>query len=123
MNLIPFFETTTVIQYHTISALFALVLGAIILRMRKGTGRHKLLGRVWATAMVIVAASSFWINEIKIIGQFSPLHVLSILVLVSVVWAILAARRGDIIRHRRTIKWLYFEGLSYPAYSRFFQGV
>ncbi len=50
--------------------------------------------------MLLVAASSFWISEINQWNGFSLIHLLSIQVLVTLPIALLAARRGNIRRHR-----------------------
>ncbi|SFO76568.1 hypothetical protein SAMN03159463_02866 [Mesorhizobium sp. NFR06] len=47
--------------------------------------------------MLVIAVSSFWIQQIRLIGPFSPIHVLSILVLVTVPLAVWYAH---------TIRWL-----------------
>jgi uncharacterized membrane protein len=40
--------------------------------------------------MVVVAASSFWIHEIRLLGPWSPIHLLSIMVLVLLPVAVVA---------------------------------
>jgi uncharacterized membrane protein len=60
--------------------------------------------------MATVAISSFWISTIKFIGPFSPIHLLSIFVLVQLVGAVRAARSGRITDHKR-----YMQGLSFGA--------
>jgi uncharacterized membrane protein len=80
-------------------------LGAYVLLHRKGDARHKLLGRVWAFLMLATALSSFGLTGLT--GNYSPIHLLSILVLISLPRAIWDARRGRIARHRRTMTILY----------------
>ena len=60
--------------------------------------------------MALAALSSFWIAEIRD-GRFSPIHILSIVTLVSLIVAVRAARRGDVRRHRRVMLWLTFGAL------------
>mgnify|MGYP006283108919 FL=1 len=59
--------------------------------------------------MLVIAVSGLFIHEIRLIGPFSPIHLLSLLVLVTVPLAVLRARKGDIKGHRRimtSIFWL-----------------
>ncbi|MCI5096930.1 MAG: DUF2306 domain-containing protein [Rhodobacteraceae bacterium] len=96
---------------HAIFALIALTLGAVQLLLRKGTGLHRTLGYTWVTSMAIVAASGLFIHEIRLFGPFSPIHLLSVFVLVMLFVSIRAARRGDMERHRKTMIYMYILGL------------
>ncbi len=49
--------------------------------------------------MVLTAISSFWIQEIR--DGFSPIHLLSIITLISITAAIVAIRRGTARMHRK----------------------
>ena len=49
-----------VVALHLTAALCALGLGAGVALMRKGTARHRLLGRIWVAVMAVVAVGSFW---------------------------------------------------------------
>jgi len=111
MSLAPFFKAGLVIQVHMIAALIALVLGAVILSNMKGTRKHKMLGKTWVGLMVIVALSSFFINELKTWGPFSPIHILSVVTLIALFHAIRAIRRGDIRGHKSSMVGLYIGGL------------
>lgn len=122
MNPTPFLEASAVIQIHAYFAVFALALGAFILLARKGTPRHKLLGRIWGLAMLITAISSFWINQIRLVGPFSPIHLLSVYAVYAVFEAVFAARRGDIKSHKKTMKALFVYGLILPGLLTFLPG-
>jgi len=50
--------------------------------------------------MMTIAASSIFIHEIRLWGVWSPIHLLSLLVLVSVPVAVIRARRHDVRGHR-----------------------
>ena len=54
--------------------------------------------------MLLAALSSFFIHTIRFIGPFSPIHLLSVLTLVSVPMAWWSAKRGDIVTHRRIMQ-------------------
>ena len=99
------------IPAHAYAAFLAVVLGGIQLSRPKGTSSHKYLGYTWVTLMLWVSISSFWIQTIKMIGPFSPIHFLSIFTIWSVFEAIRSARNGNIIRHKRMMKLLYILAL------------
>jgi len=43
----------------------------------KGTRNHRTLGYIWVGLMVIVAFSGLYIHVLKLVGPFSPIHLLS----------------------------------------------
>jgi hypothetical protein len=53
----------------------------------------------------------FLIHEIKLVGDFSPIHLLSIYVLFGSRQAIVAARRHDIAAHRGHVAGMYLGGI------------
>ena len=95
------------IQIHAASAIAALALGTIVLLMRKGTGLHKAMGRIWIGFMIVVALSSFLIAEIRMFGPYSLIHALSLYTLLGLVQAVLAIRRGNVRAHRSHMIALY----------------
>ena len=111
MTLEPLLAAPATIQAHAYAALAAFGIGAIQLAAPKGTPVHRALGYVWVTIMLVVAVSSFFINTIRLIGPFSPIHLLSILTLVTLPLAVLRARRGDVAGHRKLMRILFFAAL------------
>lgn len=111
MNMQPLLTASPVIQLHTFAALLALGLGAFQLYMPKGGQRHRMVGYIWAGLMMLIALSSFFINHIRLIGPFSYIHILSIVTLIGVPRAILAARRGDYAAHQRGMKIVFWTAL------------
>jgi uncharacterized membrane protein len=81
----------------------AFALGVVQLAAPKGTLPHRTLGWIWAALMMAVAVSSFWIHQIRLLGPWSPIHLLSILVLVTVPLGIWRAHRHDVAGHRLTM--------------------
>ena len=100
-----------IIQLHTYCALLSILIGAIQFMRKKGGSSHRLFGRIWVGLMAIVALSSFAIFEIRLLGPFSPIHLLSLLTLGTLVVAIQAARAGHIQRHKQALASLYGFGL------------
>ncbi len=88
------------ILIHLVAASIALLLGAFILLIQKGTTLHKILGRLWAIAILVTAIGSF---AIQISGGFSAIHILSIVSLVSLFIGIHAIRKGNVIKHKGTM--------------------
>ncbi|MGX7704482.1 DUF2306 domain-containing protein [Methylobacterium sp. Gmos1] len=111
MTLQPLLQASPVIQVHAAAALAALVLGALQFGLRRGGGRHRLIGRIWAGSMAVVALSSFGIAGLRQVGPFSWIHLLSVLTLAGLVRAVVYARRGNIRAHRWAMIGLYLGAL------------
>jgi uncharacterized membrane protein len=111
MSLEPILSSPIAIQIHAFAAIAAVLLGAVVLFRRKGTPLHKLMGRIWVGLMLVVATSAIFISEIRMIGPFSPIHILIPVVYGSAVLAIWYIRRGNVLGHRATMQSLYFGSL------------
>jgi uncharacterized membrane protein len=97
LSLVPI---TYPIHFGTLA--IALALTPMLLLRTKGDRLHRILGYAWITAMVTTAIDTFFIKDIND-GQFSPIHILSVLTLY-VSWRIVAsARKGDHVAHRKHI--------------------
>lgn len=103
----PLFNETQPIPFHAMAAMLAIVIGAIQFSMKKGGIKHKALGYIWVSLMLFVSISSFFIHEIKLWGNYSPIHLLSIWTIFSVGLAIYFVRVGNIKRHRQVMIALY----------------
>jgi uncharacterized membrane protein len=99
------------IQIHAHAAVAALAVGGVQLALVKGDTRHRVAGYTWCALMVIVAASSFFIHELRVVGPWSPIHLLSIVTLLVLPGAVLAARAHDLRRHRRMMFILFYGAL------------
>lgn len=107
MSLAPLLNASLVIQLHAFTAIAAFVLGVIQLIGVKGTTTHRALGYIWAALMLVIAISSFWIHGMRLLGPFSPIHLLSILVLVMLPVGILYARNHRVRGHKLTMLGLF----------------
>ena len=97
---------------HAFTASVALPLGAWqLFRPTKGDHQHRLIGRTWVVLMLYVSFTSFWIKELDP-GEFSYIHILSVVTIVTVSLGVLAAVRGDIKSHRGNMigSWLGLVG-------------
>ena len=107
MSLGPLLSAPPPIPWHAFAALAALAIGGAQLALPKGTTRHRVMGYAWAALMLVIAASSLWIQQIRLIGPFSPIHILSIIVLITVPLAVWHAHRHHVAKHRRVMISLY----------------
>jgi uncharacterized membrane protein len=78
----------------------AMVLILAIFALPKGRGALRTLGRSTAAALLLSALSSFAIQSR---GHFSWLHLLSVVMLINIPYAIWMARIGRIAAHRRAM--------------------
>jgi len=104
----------TLVYLHLATVVPAFALGTLMLLTPKGTARHKLLGRVYLLLMFATAVIALTLPARlgpTLLGHFGFIHLLCVLVGFAVPWGWLAARRGDIDAHRRTMTRLYFLGL------------
>ena len=101
-------EFTPVILVHLSAALAALILGIAVFLLRKGSVAHRMFGRAWVGLMLVTAISTYWIRGS---GSFSWIHGLSVISLVALVFAVYFAVAGNIRRHQRIMKAVYFVAL------------
>lgn len=92
--------TMEIIIVHSTLAIFAVVLGLVILLRQKGTSTHRQMGRVWTIVLVIVASTAIFIQEITP-GQYSYIHLLIPFTLASLVYSIWAIRKFKITNNVR----------------------
>lgn len=107
---------TPVVAVHLATALAAVPLGAFVFLRRKGDRLHVMAGRAWGVLMLVVALSSFWITGLNGL-HWSPIHLLSLLVVVMIPLAVWRARRGNVAAHRRTMIILYVNLLLAGAWA------
>ena len=107
MTLEPLREAGPLVAAHAAMALAAMLAGAVQFALPKGTGAHRAVGYGFVGLMAAVAISSFGIFGFRVIGPFSPIHLLSAFTLYVLWGAMRDARRGDIARHRRAMTLLY----------------
>ena len=109
MSLAPLLDAAPAIPLHAFAAMAAFALGIVQFAAPKGTLPHRTLGWIWVGLMAVVAVSSFWIHQIRLLGPWSPIHLLSIFTLVMLPLAVWRARHHQVVGHRR-IMILIFTG-------------
>jgi uncharacterized membrane protein len=89
---------------HLTTVVPAFFLGTFLMANRKGTGRHRVLGRAYMLLLTVTAVITLFMEAKagpKLMGHFGFIHALSLLTLWAVPAAYFAARRHDRLRHRR----------------------
>ena len=74
MSLAPLLDAPPAIPLHAFAAMAAFALGIVQFAAPKGTLPHRTVGWIWVGLMVTVAASSFWIHQIRLVGPWSPIR-------------------------------------------------
>jgi len=101
MSLEPLLDAAPAIPVHAFAAMGAFALGLVQFAAPKGTLPHRTIGWIWVLLMASVAVSSFWIHQIRLVGLWSPIHLLSIFTLVMLPLAVWRAHRHRVADHRR----------------------
>jgi uncharacterized membrane protein len=122
MTLAPLLQASPAIQIHAFSAMSAFALGAAQLAAPKGTLPHRALGWIWVTLMLVVCISSLFIHELRMWGEWSPIHLLTIFTLIMLPLAVLAAHRHEVARHRGRMIGLFVGALLVAGLFAFWPG-
>ena len=111
MSLAPLLDAAPAIPVHAFAAMAAFALGLVQFAAPKGTLPHRTIGWIWVSLMVIVAGSSLWIHQIRLVGPWSPNHLLSVFTLVMVPLAVWKAHSHQVGAHRRIMISLFLGAL------------
>ena len=111
MSLAPLLDAAPAIPVHAFAAMAAFAIGLVQFAAPKGTLPHRTLGWIWVTLMLLVALSSFWIHQIRLVGPWSPIHLLSIFTLVMLPLAVWKARTHQVTAHRRIMIFIFLGAL------------
>jgi uncharacterized membrane protein len=122
MSFTPLLEASGTIPLHAFAAMAAFALGIVQFAAPKGTLPHRTVGWIWVGLMAVVAASSFWIHEIRLLGPWSPIHLLSIFTLIVLPIAVWRARRHRVADHRRIMILIFVGALVIAGLFTFVPG-
>jgi uncharacterized membrane protein len=103
MTLAPLLQASPAIQLHAFAAMTAFALGVVQLSAPKGTLPHRTVGWIWVTLMLAVSISAFFIHQIRLWGQWSPIHLLAIFTLITLPIAVWNAHRHRVPQHRNAM--------------------
>lgn len=120
-NLALFMALSPVIKVHLITALAALVLGGVLMTVRKGRTFHRVAGWVWVSLVMVTAGATIFIRELNH-GNWSWLHLFTGWVLLITPPAVIWAKRHDVRRHRRTMMGLFYGGFAINLLFAFIPG-
>jgi uncharacterized membrane protein len=120
-------EVRPLVWVHLCAILLVVLLTPVMLLRPKGTRRHRQLGYAWFAAMMLAAASSLFFkvtgssapNWGVFSGNFSPIHLLSVWVLVQAPVIVRRARRHDRAGHERAVRGMVVGGLLVAGFFTF----
>lgn len=120
-DITPLLGVPLSVQLHVAAAVTALVVGAVIILLPKGTGFHRFLGWSWVGSMIIVAATSVaMIFDMK--TGVNALHIFTAVTVVSLWLALTGIRRGNVRQHAASMLGLYIGGLLIAGAFAFIPG-
>ena len=93
------------VQVHVTFALIALALGPAIVLRRKGDRPHRIAGRAFVTAMVLLNLSALTLYDLT--GGPNLFHALALVSLATIAAGLSCVRRGDIPGHLTYMGWAY----------------
>ena len=102
------------VAIHLATIVPAAMIGAYLFLSKKGSARHRKMGRVY---MILMGFTAVWTLLLpaefgpRLFGHFGMLHLLSVLTAWTVPTAWRAAQRGDIKGHRSAMIQLYVGGV------------
>lgn len=114
MNIEAFLSAPWHIQFHALSALGALGVGAVQLIAPKGTIPHRTVGYIWVGLMAATVISAFFIRSSPD-GSFSWIHIFIPITVLGVFGIIREARRHDSRAHRRAAMFIFLGALVIPG--------
>ncbi len=106
---------------HLLTVIPAIPLGAYVILSRKGGRRHKMLGKIWLSLMFVTAVATIFIRNAND-GQFSWIHLFTLLTLVAVPQAIITARQGKIEAHKKHLRNFFIGALIIAGLTAFAPG-
>jgi uncharacterized membrane protein len=121
-SLAPLLNASPAIQLHAFAAMAAFALGIVQLAAPKGTLPHRTIGWIWVILMAAVGVSAFFIHELRVWGDWSPIHLLAIFTLVMLPIAVLNAHRHRVQAHRWTMIGIFTGGLVVAGLFTFVPG-
>ena len=97
---------------HVAMGSVALVSGAVVLMLPKGTARHRRVGRIYAAAILAINGTALSMYDLT--GRPNVFHVIALVNLATLAMGLLALRRwrrthepGDLVTHQRRMAMSY----------------
>jgi len=116
-----------ILWVHLATMAVALALTPVMLTRRKGTRNHRRLGYLWVAAMLGSAVVSLFFNARidgarnwgVFSGDVSPIHLLSVFVIVMVPRLVLQARAHNVAAHRGGVRGMVIGALLIAGFFTF----
>ncbi|NNC36087.1 MAG: DUF2306 domain-containing protein [Acidimicrobiales bacterium] len=121
MSIDVLLNASPAIQMHTAAAFTALGLGIAMFVRKKGTRSHKMIGRIFVVFMLLTAISALFIRQLND-GQFSWIHLFVPLSFYAIAELFFYIRKGNIKKHEKAVKGLFFGALLIPGFLSFLPG-
>jgi uncharacterized membrane protein len=99
----------------------ALILGAVLMLVRKGRIFHRVAGWVWVSIVAVTAGSTLFITSLNN-GTWSLLHLFTGWTLLTLPLAVFAAKRHVVAKHRRAMMGLFYGGFAINFFIAFIPG-
>ncbi len=99
---------------HLATIVPAFIIATYLLAARKGTKTHRLLGKIYMVLMLITAFIALFMTAKvgpTLFNHFGFIHLFCLLVFYNIPSAYLAAKNGNIKRHKSRMVGLYVGGL------------
>ncbi|MXP29754.1 hypothetical protein GRI58_13145 [Porphyrobacter algicida] len=111
-------QVPPIVWAHLATIGLALGLTPVMLLRRRGDARHRLLGWIWVSAMMLTAVSSFFVRLTNP-GSFSFIHILSVWTVIQVPIIVWSARHHQVVRHRRAVRGMVLGALLIAGFFTF----
>ena len=118
-------EVPPLVWVHLVSIVVATTLTPVMLIRAKGNRGHRVRGYAWVAAMLLTAMTSLFFNTRVpggwgvFSGDFSPIHLLSVIVLIMVPRVVIYARAHNRRAHERTVRGIVVGALLIAGFFTF----
>jgi len=109
------------IKIHVLAAVAALLLGGVLMAVRKGRRFHRVAGWGWVGLVSVTAGSTLFITSLNH-GSWSVLHLFTAWTLIALPLAVVFARRHMVTRHRGIMMGLFYGGFAVNFFIAFIPG-
>jgi uncharacterized membrane protein len=120
-NLALLANLSPAIKIHLATALAAIVLGGVLMTVRKGRTFHRVAGWVWVSLVSVTAGATLFITSLNH-GSWSFLHLFTGWTLIVLPLGVMWAKRHNIQRHRRGMMGLFYGGFAINLFIAFIPG-
>jgi uncharacterized membrane protein len=114
-------ELSPAVHAHVLTAVAAVILGGVLMTLRKGRRFHRVAGWVWVSLVAVTAGSTLFITSLNH-GNWSLLHLFTGWTLITLPLAVWAAKRHVVAQHRRAMMGLFYGGFAINFFIAFIPG-